>query len=86
MTREIDMTEAQGRQALAASAYRLWPTDELWEELVLVIDEAWDGRGTEDGPEPNAWATREAIGLALIARGASAAEVERGLPPGQSTI
>lgn len=33
-----------------------------------------------DGPEPQAWAKREGFGLALIDRGVTAAELERGRP------
>lgn len=81
MTESIDPDEAVMRARIAAQSYAQWPTEELWEELGLVTDESWDGRSSEQGPEQTAWAKREAIGLALIDRGAKAAEVETGLTP-----
>lgn len=66
---DFSPAEIAGRLHLAQQSYAAWSTEDLWSELGLVIDEAWEGRSAEQGPEPEAWAKREAIGLALIARG-----------------
>ena len=82
MSERIDGDEAMGRARIAAAAYEDWPTGELWEEFTLLTDESWEGRETADGPLQEPWAKREAIGLALIGRGVTAAELERGMPDG----
>ena len=74
---DIDENESAARAAIAALAYMHWSTDDLWDEFILLTDEAWEGRET---PEPITWARREAIGLALIGLGVTAAELERGQP------
>jgi hypothetical protein len=77
---EITPDEAAGRMEIAATQYRDWPTAELWDEFGLCTDNAWTN-AVGDDPEPVEWATREALGLALIERGAAtAADLARGYP------
>lgn len=76
------MSEAAGRMRIAARQYRAWPTEELWWEFGTCTDRAWE-LAVDGEPDPIEWAVREAIGLALIARGATAAELERGWPMGR---
>lgn len=74
------MSEAAGRMSIAATQYRAWPTEELWQEFGLCTDQAWE-LAVDGEPDPIEWAVREAIGLALIERGAAtAADLERGWP------
>jgi hypothetical protein len=77
---DITDGEATGRIQVAAAAYEGWAIGDLWAEFTLLTDEAWEGGG--DAPEPVAWAKREAIGLALIGRGLTAADLARGYPTG----
>ncbi len=78
---DIGGREALQRMEIAASQYIGWETADLWDELGLLTDEAWEGRETVDGPDQDVWAKRESIGLALIDRGATAAEIATGLTP-----
>lgn len=79
MPEKIDPAEAGARVQIAAAQYKGWSTDELWSEFGLCTDNAWEN-ATGDNPEPTEWATREAIGLALIDRGATATDLARGYP------
>lgn len=80
MTEEFSTEEAVGRMVLAAREYVEWPTEELWDEFGLLTDEAWGETTPTGDPEPVKWAQREAIGLALIDRGATLADLQRGYP------
>lgn len=72
---ELTPDEVTMRLALARASFENWPTDELWNEYVLLVDEGAQG-------DKLAEAKSEAIGLALIGRGATAADLRRGAPYG----
>lgn len=65
----MDVVEAEGRMLVAAKAYEGWTDDDLWVEYTTCCD-AYLSYGDE-----NERATCEAIGLALISRGVTAAQL-----------